>query len=81
MVFYKKLQEIDGKWGDKWVIIGGIEMKQMSIGDENMDKYMTQQSTWELEGDMGEAYPVLFQDEQMEGQRQKNNNNEDGVIL
>ena len=41
MVFYEQLQQIDGKWNDKWIIIGRRGMQYMSIGDENMVKSMT----------------------------------------
>ena len=43
MVFYGKLQQMDGKWNDKWIIIGRRGMQYMLIGDENMDKSATQQ--------------------------------------
>ena len=38
MVFYGHLQQMDGKWSDKWIITGRIWMKQMSISDEDRDK-------------------------------------------
>ena len=44
MVFYGKLHQMDGKWNDKWIIIGRRGMQCMSIGDENMDKSVTQQA-------------------------------------
>ena len=42
MVFYGHLQQMDGKWNDKWIIIGRRGMQYMSICDENMDTSMTQ---------------------------------------
>ena len=42
MVFYGKLQQMDGKWSDKWIIIGRKWIKQISISDENRDKSITQ---------------------------------------
>ena len=33
---------MDGKWNDKWTLIGRREIRYMSIGDENMEKYVTQ---------------------------------------
>ena len=42
MVFYRQLQQMDGKWNDKWIIIIRREMQYMSIGDENRDKSVTQ---------------------------------------
>ena len=42
MVFYGQLQQIDGKWNDKWIIIGTRGMEYMSISDEYMDKSMSQ---------------------------------------
>ena len=42
MVFYGKLQQMDVKWSDKWMIIRRRWMEYMSISDENRDKSMTQ---------------------------------------
>ena len=42
MLFYAQLQQMDGKWNDKWVIMGRKGMKHMSISDEKMDKSVAQ---------------------------------------
>ena len=42
MVFYGQLQQMDGKVNDKWVIKERRGMQYMLMGDENMDKSMTQ---------------------------------------
>ena len=42
MLFYAQLQQIDGKWNDKWMIMERIWMKFMSISDGKMDKSMAQ---------------------------------------
>ena len=34
MLFYVELQQMDGKWNDKWAIMGRKWMKYMSISDE-----------------------------------------------
>ena len=33
MLFYAQLQQMDGKWNDKWTIMGRKWMKYMSISD------------------------------------------------
>ena len=43
MLFYTQLQQMDGKWNDKWVIMGRKWMKYMSISDGKMDNSMAQQ--------------------------------------
>ena len=42
MVFYAELQQMDGKWNDKWVIMVRKWMKYMSIGDGKMDNSRAQ---------------------------------------
>ena len=42
MLFYAQLKQIDGKWNDKWAIMGRKWMKYMSISDEKMDNSMVQ---------------------------------------
>ena len=42
MVFCRQLQQMEGKWNDKWIIIGRREMQCMSKHEENMDKSVTQ---------------------------------------
>ena len=34
---------MDGKWNDKWAIMGRKWMKYMSISDGKMDNYVSQQ--------------------------------------
>ena len=41
-VFYAQLQQIDGKWNDKWAIMGRKWMKYMSISDGKMYNSMDQ---------------------------------------
>ena len=43
MLFYAQLQQIDGKWNDKWAIMVRKWMKDMSISDGKMDKSRSQQ--------------------------------------
>ena len=43
MLFYAQLQQMDGKWNDKWVIMRRKWMKYMSISDEKMNNSMAQQ--------------------------------------
>ena len=43
MLFYAQLQQMDGKWNDKWAIMGRKGMKYMSISDGKMDKSTAQQ--------------------------------------
>ena len=42
MVFYLWLQQIDGKWNDKWVIMRRKWMKYMSISDGKMENSKAQ---------------------------------------
>ena len=42
MMFYAQLQQMDGKWNDKWAIMGRKWMKYMSISDGKIDKSMAQ---------------------------------------
>ena len=42
MLFYAQLQQMDGKWNDKWATMGRKWMKYMSISDEKMDNYRAQ---------------------------------------
>ena len=37
MLFYAQLQQMDGKWNDKWAIMVRKWMKDMSISDGKMD--------------------------------------------
>ena len=43
MLFYAQLQQMDGKWNDKWAIMVRKWMKDMSISDGKMDNYRAQQ--------------------------------------
>ena len=45
MLFYTQLQQMDGKWNDKWEIMERKWMKYMSISDGNMDNSTAQQVT------------------------------------
>ena len=42
MLFYEQLQQMDGKWNDKWAIMVRKWMKDMSISDEKMDNSRAQ---------------------------------------
>ena len=42
MLFYTQLQQMDGKWNDKWEIMGRKWMKYMSISDGQMDNSRAQ---------------------------------------
>ena len=42
MLFYAHLQQMGGKWNDKWVIMVRKWMKYMSISDEKMDNSRAQ---------------------------------------
>ena len=43
MLFYAQLQQMDGKWNDKWAIMVRKWMKDMSISDGKMDNSRAQQ--------------------------------------
>ena len=43
MLFYAQLHQMDGKWNDKWAIMVGKWMKDMSISDGKMDNSRAQQ--------------------------------------
>ena len=42
MLFYTQLQQMNGKWNDKWVIMERKWMKYMSISDGKMDNSRAQ---------------------------------------
>ena len=42
MLFYAQLQQMNGKWNDKWAIMGRKWMKYMSISDGKMDNSKAQ---------------------------------------
>ena len=42
MLFYAQLQQMDGKWNDKWPIMGKKWKKYMSISDGKMGNYVAQ---------------------------------------
>ena len=42
MMFYAELQQMDGKWKDKWVIMERKWMKYMSISNGKMDNSRAQ---------------------------------------
>ena len=42
MLFYAQLQQMDGKWNDKWTIMVRNWMKVMSINDGKMDNSRAQ---------------------------------------
>ena len=42
MLFYAQLQQMDGKWNDKWAIMGRKWMKYMSVSDGKMDNSVAQ---------------------------------------
>ena len=42
MLFYAQLQQMDGKWNDKWTIMVRKWMKDMSISDGKMDNSRAQ---------------------------------------
>ena len=42
MLFYAQSQQMDGKWNDKWGIMGRKWMKDMSISDRKMDNSRAQ---------------------------------------
>ena len=44
MLFYAQLQQMNGKWNDKWKIMVRKWMKDMSISDGKMDNFRAQQS-------------------------------------
>ena len=41
-MFYTQLQQMDGKWNDKWAIMVRKWMKDMSTSDGKMDNYRAQ---------------------------------------
>ena len=42
MLFYAQLQQMDGKWNEKWAIMGSKWIKYMSISDRKMDNSRAQ---------------------------------------
>ena len=42
MMFYAQLQQMDGKWNDKWAIMARKWMKDMSISDGKMNNSRAQ---------------------------------------
>ena len=42
MLFYAQLQQMDGKWNDKWTIMRRKWMKYMSISGGKMDNFRFQ---------------------------------------
>ena len=48
MLFYTQLQQMDGKWNDKWAIMGRKWMKYMSISDGKIDNSRAQQSWYKI---------------------------------
>ena len=42
MLFYAQLQQMDGKWNDKWAIMVRKWTKDMSISDGKMDNSKAQ---------------------------------------
>ena len=62
MLFYAQLQQMDGKWNDKWAIMVRKWMKYMLISDGQMENSKTQHKCivfhWSL---VDVKYLLLFQ--------------------